>query len=314
MAADWALPNRFVDVIGCALPVQQAGMGGVTTPALAAAVASAGGLGMLAGAGRSAEDIAADLAQASVLTVGERGRIGVNFLMPFLDGRALDRAASNATLVECFYGDPDRKVVDRIHDGDALAAWQVGSVDEAARAVDAGCDLLVVQGREAGGHVRGVEPLLSLVTAVAARVDLTIVAAGGIGSGTAMAAAIDAGADAVRIGTRFLAATEADVHPSYLDALIRADADDTELTDAFSAGWPDAPHRVLRSAVAASTADKLTRSVSPPTRGFRGDVTSAALYAGTSVAHVARAEAAADIVDELVRDAIQALRSSDAAQ
>ena len=54
MAVDWALPNRFVDVIGCALPVQQAGMGGVTTPALAAAVASAGGLGMLAGAGRSA--------------------------------------------------------------------------------------------------------------------------------------------------------------------------------------------------------------------------------------------------------------------
>lgn len=309
-AATWNRANRFVDLIGCALPVQQAGMGGVTTPDLAAAVASAGGLGMLAAAGRSAESVAADLTRASVLVVGDRGRIGVNFLMPFLDVRALERAAWNAALVECFYGEPADKVVDRIHEGSALAAWQVGSLDEARRAADAGCDLVVVQGREAGGHVRGVEPTVPLVAAVAARLDVPIVAAGGIGSGAAMARAMGAGADAVRVGTRFLAASEADVHPEYLDALIHAGADDTELTEAFSAGWPDAPHRVLRSAVDASTADRMTRSISPPTNAFEGDVASAALYAGTSVADVARRETAAGVVRELVDEAQRALEAA----
>lgn len=304
----WELPNRFVDLVGCAVPLQQAGMGGVTTPALAAAVASAGGLGMLAGAGRSADDLAAELALASVLSTREIGRIGVNFLMPFLDSRALDRAASNAVLVECFYGDPDPKLVDRIHDGDALAAWQVGSLDEAVRAVDAGCDVVVVQGREAGGHVRGVEPMLPLVASVAARIDVPVVAAGGIGTGEAVARALEGGADAVRVGTRFLAAAEADVHPAYLDALIRARADDTELTEVFAAGWPAAPHRVLRSAIGASTAEPRTRSIAPPTRGFTGDVFAAALYAGTSVVSVERPEAAEDIVRELVSDALRSLR------
>jgi len=305
--AGWPFPNRFVDLVGCRLPLQQAGMGGVTTPELAAAVASAGGLGMLAAAGLSEGDIAASLTKAATCCDGD-GRFGVNFLMPFLDLRALDRAASNATVVECFWGDPDQKVVDRIHDGGALAAWQVGDVDEAVRAADAGCDIVVVQGQEAGGHVRGRAELFDLLQRTRARLaDVPLVAAGGIGSGRAFAASLEAGADAVRVGTRFLAALEADVHPGYLAALVRSGATDTELTEAFSAGWPNAPHRVLRAAIAASSADPLTRSVSPPTRAFAGDVAAAALYAGTSVADVRRAQPAAAIVDDLVDEALRAL-------
>ena len=80
-------------------------------------------------------------------------------------------------------------------------------------------------------------------------VDVPVVAAGGIGNARTAAAALAAGADAVRVGTRFVATQEADTHPDYADALVRARAEDTVLTEAFSVMWPDAPHRVLRSCV-----------------------------------------------------------------
>lgn len=296
-------PTRFTELVGCRLPLQQAGMGGVTTAALAAAVANEGALGMLAAAGRSADALTADLSDVARLTRDE-GRVGVNFLMPFLDFAALEAAAARAPLVECFYGDPDTAVVERIHAGGALAAWQIGSPDEARAAADAGCDLVVAQGREAGGHVRGTIALEPLLASVLAAIDLPIVAAGGIGSGHDMARALRAGADGVRVGTRFVATDEADAHPDYVAALVAARSSDTVLSEAFSMGWPDAPHRVLRSCVDASTADPSVRSVPPPTRDFVGRVAEAALYAGESVGAVARVMPAADVVRELVAEAL----------
>ncbi|MGH9194105.1 MAG: NAD(P)H-dependent flavin oxidoreductase [Acidimicrobiales bacterium] len=301
--------TSFTALVGCRLPIQQAGMGGITTPALAAAVAREGGLGMIAAAGLPAEHVVAQLG-AAVDAAGEGDRVGASFLMPFLDDRALDAASAVAAVVECFYGDPDASVVDRVHDGGALAAWQVGSLDEAGAAVDAGCDFIVLQGREAGGHVRGTAALLPLLHQVRGEVDLPLVAAGGIGSGSAMAAALLAGADAVRVGTRLVATLEADVHPGYADALVAARAEDTVLTEAFSMGWPQAPHRVLRHCVDASDLEPGLRSPAPPTRGFEGDVTSAALYAGESVTDVTAIVPAATVVRELVRNADAAMRNA----
>ncbi len=302
-----AWPTAFTDLVGCRVPLQQAGMGGVTTPALAAAVARAGGLGMLAAAGLTPEQAADHVAAAEA---GSDGRLGVNFLMPFLDVATLEAVASVVAVIECFYGDPDAGVVERVHQGGALSAWQVGSVDEASAAVDAGCDLVVVQGHEAGGHVRGDRPLLALLPEVRAKVDVPLVAAGGIGNGEAMAVALGAGADAVRVGTRFVAADEADTHPAYLEALVAARGEDTIRTTAFGMGWPDAPHRVLRSSVDASDALPASRSPLPPTRDFAEDVAAAALYAGTSVSDVTGNASAAEIVEELLREAEDALAAS----
>ena len=296
--------TSFTQLVGCRVPIQQAGMGGVSTPELAAAVARAGGLGMLGGAGLSAAQVAEQL-DAALGVAGEDGRIGVNFLVPFLDPAAFESAAELAPVVECFYGAPDEELVERGHHGGALVAWQVGSLDEARAAVDAGCDVLVVQGHEAGGHVRGTTPLLRLLDEVRDRVALPLVAAGGIGNGERAAAAFAGGADAVRIGTRLLATPEADVHPAYAAALVTAGADDTVITEAFSLAWPNAPHRVLRSCIAASGDDPSIRSPLPPTRDFAGRWEAAALYAGTSVDDVRRIEPAARIVGELVADLIR---------
>jgi len=286
-------------------------MGAITTPALAGAVAAEGGLGMIAAAGLSPDDVVARV-RAGLDIAGDGARIGVNFLMPFLDQDALDAASQSAAVVECFYGDPDPAIVQRIHHGGAISAWQIGSPDEARAAADAGCDVIVVQGCEAGGHVRGTAALLPLLGEVRAALDVPLVAAGGIGSGAAVAAALLAGADGVRIGTRLVATAEADVHADYAAALVAACADDTIVTETFSLGWPTAPHRVLRHCIDASALDPTARSPLPPTRGFRGDVAAAALYAGRSVEHVTAVVPAAQVVRDLVRGAEVALRDATA--
>ncbi len=236
----WA--NRFVEMCGCRYPLQQAGIGGLTTPDVAIAVADAGGLGMLSGA------VGLDALEAQLGAVPSGAAVGVNFLVPFLDRPALDEACARTRFIEFFWGTPDAELVEVVHDHGARAAWQVGSTEEARAARDAGCDVVVAQGIEAGGHVRGTTALLPLLDEVQKVVDVPIIAAGGIGTGRAMAAALMAGAEAVRVGTRFVAALEADAHPVYVEALIRSHADDTIITTAYGDGWPDAPHRVLKSA------------------------------------------------------------------
>jgi NAD(P)H-dependent flavin oxidoreductase YrpB (nitropropane dioxygenase family) len=315
------LTSRFTALLGCAVPIQQAGMGGVAMPPLALAVADAGGLGMLGGT-MVPPAILAEMLDG--LAARTRGAVGVNFLMPFLDREAVTVAASRARVVEFFYGDPDATLVEAVHAGGALAAWQVGSVDEAVAAARAGCDLVIAQGTEAGGHVRGRTGLLPLLAEVLDSIDVPVVAAGGIGTARAMAAALVAGADAVRVGTRFVAAAESDAHPGYVAALVGARAEDTVLTERFAVMWPGAPHRVLRSAVAAAEACRgevvgemellgrrqpLPRFAVPcPTRTTTGTIAAMALYAGESVGAVRGVLPASDIVRELADGAERLLR------
>src|ERR1035437_3128948 len=194
------LRTSFTELFGCRYPLQQAGMGGMTTPNLALAIARAGGLGMLTGT------IGQEALSAQLDVVAEDGPIGVNFLVPFIDQAALEEAAARSSLVEFFWGVPTAATIDIVHAGGARGGWQVGPVDEAVAARDAGCDVIVAQGTEAGGHVRGTIGLLPLLDEVSEVVDLPIVAAGGIGTGRAMAAAHVAGGEAGRGGGRFLAA------------------------------------------------------------------------------------------------------------
>jgi NAD(P)H-dependent flavin oxidoreductase YrpB (nitropropane dioxygenase family) len=271
----------------------------MSNPDLAIAVARAGGIGMLSGT------IGEKALSAQLDAVPADAPIGVNFLMPFLDRAALAEAAGRSPLVEFFWATPDSELVDIVHDGGGRAGWQVGSAEEAKLARDAGCDLIVAQGVEAGGHVRGTIGLLPLLDEVRSVVDLPIIAAGGIGTGRGMAAALAAGADAVRVGTRFMAAQESSAHPAYVDALIAATADDTMLTTAFGDGWPDAPHRVLKSSISAGERVGPAQSWRPdwPSSTFTGVVEACALYAGQSVGAVRSRQTAAEVVAELVEEA-----------
>jgi|SRR5215210_5116253 len=119
------LRTRFTDRVGCSVPVQQAPMGGVATaPDLAAAVADAGGQGMVAAVVLPAPALSEILDEVARRT---QGAFGVNFLMPFLDPdtrtELVELAAAKAALVDFFYGDPDPSLVKTVHAGGALASW-----------------------------------------------------------------------------------------------------------------------------------------------------------------------------------------------
>jgi NAD(P)H-dependent flavin oxidoreductase YrpB (nitropropane dioxygenase family) len=257
---------------------------------------------------RSAADVERGMESARALTARP---IGIGFLMPFVVSEAVEAAAASADVVELFYGDPEPDMVRVARAHGALVAWQVGSVAEALAAASAGCDFVVVQGIEAGGHIRGTQRLDEVLAETLAVVDVPVVAAGGVGTAERLSELLAAGASAVGVGTRFVAAAEADAHPLYVEKLIAASREDTVLTECFGCDWPSAPHRVLRSAVAA--AELLDRPVAaligdreiarfaarPPTREVRGDVAAMALYAGESVDQVTRIQPAREIVAEL---------------
>lgn len=296
-------------------------MGGVAGPDLAVAVSAAGGLGTVAVHMMPAPIVAGTLDAMSERTSTP---LAFNVLVPFADGAAVEVASSRCRLVEFFYGDPDAELVRVAHEGGALAGWQIGSRSEAEAACDADCDIVIAQGVEAGGHVRGRVGLLALLADVLDAVDVPVIAAGGIGNARTAAAALAAGADAVRVGTRFVATQEADTHPGYADALVRARAEDTVLTEAFSVMWPDAPHRVLRSCIdkaqalddgsvgeveiGGTTVPVPRLSVLAPTRATTGSVDAMALYAGESVTDVTSVVPARDVVVEITTGAEALLR------
>jgi NAD(P)H-dependent flavin oxidoreductase YrpB (nitropropane dioxygenase family) len=294
----------------------------IVTLELATAVAEAGGLAMLS-ALRAPTPYLVDTLEKVVSRTG--APIGVNFVIPFLNMETLKAVATCAKLVEFFFGNPDPALVELVHTGGALACWHIGSVDEAIAAERADCDVIAAQGIEAGGHVRGRVGVFPMLGQVLEAVQIPVIASGGIGTAHSMAAALAAGAAAVRVGTRFVAAQESDAHPAYIDALIRARAEDTVLTETFSVGWPDAPHRVLRSCVEAAasfTGDvvgqgaiggatyQVRRFAQPtPNRATVGDIAAMALYAGESVDAVRRIQPAAEIVRELSEGAERLLRA-----
>lgn len=277
------LESRFTELVGCRYPVQLAPMGGgVGGPDLAAAVRDAGGLGMVS------------------WTEQVPSGCGINFLVPFIGSSdEVARAAQRCAVAEFFYGQPSLELVEAAHAGGAVVGWQVGSGPEAAAAREAGCDYVVAQGMEAGGHVRASEPLDLVLPAVLDEIAAPVVAAGGIATGERVAELLSLGASAVRVGTRFLPCPESNAHEEYVQNLIAAEGKDTVLTDWFGEGWPNAPHRVLRSALEAAKRSGW-KSPLPPSRGTDHPVAEMAQYAGAGVGHIARVQSAAEVVAELV--------------
>ncbi|HEX7290517.1 MAG TPA: nitronate monooxygenase [Conexibacter sp.] len=228
--------TALLDRLGLGAPVVQAGMGGgISRHELAGAVSEAGGLGTIAVNGAAA--IARELRAAQALTDKP---LAVNLLLPFAR-RDWFAAAAHADVIVTFWGRPRRRTT---------GVWlhQCGSVQEARAAAAAGADGLIVQGVEAGGHVRGTLPAHELLARVRAALGAgapPLLLAGGIAERADVAAALEAGAQAAVAGTRFLASHQSRAHPAYRERLLAAR--ETVLTELFGLGWP-APHRVLRNA------------------------------------------------------------------
>jgi nitronate monooxygenase len=212
---------------------------------------------------------------------------------------------------------------------------QVGSVEAAVRAQQAGVDVIIAQGVEAGGHVAGEVSTIVLVPRIVDAVAPTLVlAAGGIADARGLAAALCLGADGVVMGTRFLATPEANAHPMYKARLFAATEEDTVRTILFGYGWPHAPHRTLRTRFVREWVDReseaqdarsdepiightviggaeipIQRFASmPPNIHATGDIESMSLLAGESVGLIDQIRPAAEILREAVSGAERLIR------
>ena len=218
--------NRVVRDTGCRFPIFNAPVGYFARAQLAGAVSAAGGMGLMETSSAGLDETARQFALVRARTDGP---LGLQMFLRVLKGQGrvdevLDWILDGRTplLVTCV-GDP-APIARRARDADVRHYHQVGSVTDAQRAVDAGVDGLIVEGAESGG-LRGVRSphLFTLLQQVRARVDVPLIAAGGIADGHGMAGAFALGAEGIVMGTRFMSSAESPVHENWKQAITDCD-------------------------------------------------------------------------------------------
>lgn len=320
------MQTAITKLLGIDHPIISAPMGpDMSGPDLVAAVSNAGAFGILQ----------AQLAQPAVLREEIRKirdltdkPFGVNFLLQFpAEERVATALDEGVSALSFFWGDP-LPYIQRAHDAGALVIHQVGSVDDARRSAEAGVDLIIAQGFEAGGHVAGVISTLALVPQVVDAVSPTpVAAAGGVVDARGVAAVLALGAEAAVLGTRFLASSESRAHPDYKQKLIDSSGEDTVHTILFGHGWPYAPVRTIKTAfveewlgneergqqsrrdepvvghttIAGQQMPVLRFMGLPPNFDSSGDIELRSLLAGQAVGQIHDIKPAQEIVRDLVQ-------------
>jgi enoyl-[acyl-carrier protein] reductase II len=314
------MKTRLTELLDIEHPVMLAGMGGVSYSALAAAVSNAGGYGCLGASTMSSAQLAEEIAATRALTTKP---FGVDLLTAFPDTLVANvelLIEGGASTFVAGLGVPGH-VVDLCHDHNVLVISMCGKVEHARRALAAGCDVVVAQGTEAGGHT-GTVATFPLVPLIVDAIDgaIPVVAAGGIFDGRGLAAALALGADGVWVGTRFIATPEARTLPGYQDRIIEAREDGTVISRAFSGktmrvikndttdrydadpsllrGFPDQLTASLREGTFHLGGDERTPGIDPRREGYP---------AGQVVGGIHDIVPAGDLVTSMVREAEEIL-------
>jgi NAD(P)H-dependent flavin oxidoreductase YrpB (nitropropane dioxygenase family) len=244
--------TRICDLLGIPHPIVLGGMGNATTAPLVAAVSNAGGFGTL---GTSAFD--ATTLDREIAAIHERTDkpFGINHLLFQLQENMFAvTLAAKPTLIAFAWARKEQNLRDyfrRAHDAGCKVMHMAGEVSEALRAAEAGADVLVAQGTEAGGHVGWMASLPLVPMMVKTVAPLPVLCAGGIADGRGLAGALALGAEGVLLGTRFLATHESPLHPNFKQAIVDSDGHDTVLTEipdlAGQRVWPGAMSRAKRN-------------------------------------------------------------------
>ena len=327
MESERNLHTPLCDLLGCRYPILQAGMGGVARSELVAAVTEAGGYGFL-GMVREAPNLIAREIDA-VRTRTDRP-FGVNLIPAATDPDLLEAELSVCLKKKvhslCFFWDVRADVIARVKAAGCRVLYQVGSVEDAVAAAQAGADAIIAQGVEAGGHVRGTVSSLVLLPQVVRSVSVPVVASGGFASGESLIAAFALGAQGIHCGTVFLATEESFAHAHHKDRVVRAKSEDTVHTDAFAINWPPySPVRViandltnelgryllgnrqediLREAIADEDGRPIYKySTDSPLRITTGDLERLALFAGQVAGAIETIPSAGVRVEEIVNAA-----------
>jgi len=314
--------TRVCDLLGIRHPIVLGGMGTATTAPLVAAVSNAGGFGTL---GTSAFNAAT--LESEIASIRERTDkpFGINHLLFQIqeDMFAVTlRAQPTVAAFAWARKDQDlRTYFQRAHDAGAKVMHMAGEVPEAMRAAEAGADVLVAQGTEAGGHVGWMASLPLLPMMVKAVAPLPVLCAGGIADGRGLAAALALGAEGVLLGTRFMATPEAPIHANFKQAIVKSDGHDTVLTEipdlASQRVWPGAMSRAQRNQFIErwSGREWALRQNAPEvgkqTAAARasGDIDNASLSFGQDAGLIDSIKSVREVIQEIVAEAEEIIKS-----
>jgi enoyl-[acyl-carrier protein] reductase II len=295
------MKTRITEMLGIDLPIVQAPMGWIARAQLASAVSNAGGLGIIETSSGLLDEVSIEMEQMRDLTDKPWG---VNIAQLFIrqdPQEVIDLVAGHGVkFVTTSAGDPT-KLTEPLHDAGITVFHVVPSLRGALKAISAGVDGLVVEGNEGGGFKapQGAS-LMVLLPLIASKVDVPLIAAGGICDGVSMAAAMVLGADAVQMGTRMVSAVESPIHDNWKQLIVDSGEGDTLLLNQERAP----ALRVLRTPVA----EAMFRGEQPATLQidkvldlyFGGNLDAAFALGGQVAGRIDSIESVADIFEATI--------------
>ncbi|MFN8864475.1 MAG: NAD(P)H-dependent flavin oxidoreductase [Flavobacteriales bacterium] len=300
--------NRIRSLFGVEYPLVQAGMIWCSGWELASAVSNSGGLGLI-GAGSMYPEILRDHIRKCKAATSKPFGVNIPLLYPQIEEHVESVISEQVPVVFTSAGNP-KTWTSRLKDAGIKVVHVVSSSAFARKAEDAGCDAVVAEGFEAGGHNgREETTTLCLIPLVASAVSIPVIAAGGIGSGKAMLAAMVLGAEGVQIGSRFVATHESSAHAGFKKRVIEAREGDTLLTLKELT-----PVRLLRNAFFDQVMEAYARGASREElnallgRGrakkgmFEGDLEQGELEIGQVAAGIRAIQPAGDVVREIIAE------------
>lgn len=323
--------RRGREFLGCEVAILGGAMSWVSERHLVAAISNAGGFGVIACGSMSPDLLDAEIRGTRALT--DRP-FGVNLITmhPDLD-RLIDVCADNAVgHVVLAGGLASAAAIKRVKETGAKVICFAPALVLAKKLVRSGVDALVIEGAEAGGHIGPVSTSVLVQEILPQTRDVPVFVAGGIGRGEALVSYLELGAAGVQIGTRFVCATECIAHPNFKQAFIRASARDAVPTVQLDPAFPVIPVRALVNKGTQKFMDTQREVIDRFRRGeidqktaqleiehfwagalrravIEGDVEYGSLMAGQSVGMVTREQPTAEIIAELIEQAIESLQA-----
>lgn len=298
-----AIDNRITRLLGVQYPIVQAPMGWIARAQLASAVSNAGGLGIIETSSGQLEEVRAEIVKMRELTDKP---FGVNIAQAFVrDPGIVDFVVDQGVkFVTTSAGDPN-KYCGPLKEAGLTVFHVVPTLEGALKAIEAGVDGLVVEGGEGGGfkNPRDVA-LMVLLPLIRSKVDVPIIAAGGMVCGRTMAAAFALGAEGVQMGTRMVSAAESPVHQNWKDAIINARETDTVFLNRHG---PGPALRALRTERTTKLDVEPTDNIMGEMRGaldlyFGGDMEAAIPLSGQVAGRIDEVKPAKQIIDEVMAE------------
>lgn len=301
------MKTRITEMLGIEYPIIQGGMAWVAESHLAAAVSAAGGLGLIGGANAPGEVVRNYIREVKAVTDKPFG-VNVMLLSPYADEVAKIVVEEDVKVVTTGAGNPE-KYMEMWKAAGIKVMPVVASVALAKRMEKYGADAVVAEGTESGGHI-GEATTMTLVPQVADAVSIPVIAAGGIGDGRGIAAALMLGAEAVQMGTRFLVAKECIVHQNYKDRVLKAKDIDSTVTGR-SHGHPVRclRNQMTREYIKLENEGKSFEELEYLTLGTlrkavqEGDVANGTIMAGQIAGMVSKEQTCQEMIEEMMEQA-----------